>query len=141
VWSELSDCVLKQGGVLVDYVGDELLAMFGAPCEQPDQAARAARAARAGLGMLQALAVLNSRWHKTLGGAMDLGIGINSGPASVGNSGSRFKFKYGPLGNTVNLGSRTQGLTKYLKCRLLLTEATRRGWEPSLRRGECAGRG
>jgi adenylate cyclase len=123
VLSELSDCVLKHGGVLVDYVGDELLAMFGAPCEQVDQATRGVRA---GLAMLAALAALNGRWQTTLGGPMDLGIGVNTGPAVVGNSGSRFKFKYGPLGNTVNVGSRVQGLTKYLKCRLLVTEATRR---------------
>ena len=48
---------------------------------------------------------------------MNLGIGINSGPASVGNTGSIHKFKYGPLGNTVNLASRVQGATKYLKAR------------------------
>ena len=56
---------------------------------------------------------------------MNLGIGINSGPASVGNTGSTYKFKYGPLGNTVNLASRVQGATKYLKARLLVTGATR----------------
>ena len=55
---------------------------------------------------------------------MDLGIGINTGMARVGNTGSQHKFKYGPLGNTVNLASRVQGATKYLKCRLLITGAT-----------------
>ena len=55
---------------------------------------------------------------------MDLGIGINTGVARVGNTGSHHKFKYGPLGNTVNLASRVQGVTKYLKCRLLITGAT-----------------
>ncbi len=52
---------------------------------------------------------------------MGLGIGINTGVARVGNTGSQHKFKYGPLGNTVNLASRVQGATKYLKCRLLVT--------------------
>jgi adenylate cyclase len=108
--------------VLVDYVGDELLAMWGAPEEQPDQAARAVRA---GLAMLAALPAVNGRWQGALGGPTEVGVGINTGPAQVGNTGSELKFKYGPLGNTVNLASRVQGLTKYLKCRLLVTRATR----------------
>ena len=51
---------------------------------------------------------------------MGLGIGLNTGPARVGNTGSQYKFKYGPLGNTVNLASRVQGITKYVRCRLLV---------------------
>jgi adenylate cyclase len=122
VMDELSRHVLAEGGVLVDYVGDELLAMWGAPQAQPDHAERAARAA---LAFCAALPGLNERWRPTLGAVMDLGIGVNTGPAHVGNTGSGYKFKYGPLGNTVNLASRVQGLTKYLKCRLLVTAATR----------------
>jgi adenylate cyclase len=122
VLSDLSARVLDEHGVLVDYIGDELLAMWGAPEDQPDQAARAVRAAMA---MLAALPALDARWQATLGGPTEVGIGISSGPAQVGNIGSQYKFKYGPLGNTVNLGSRVQGLTKYLKCRLLVTRATR----------------
>jgi class 3 adenylate cyclase len=100
------------------------MAMWGAPKDQPDHAERAARAA---LAMLAAVPELNARWQAELGEPLDLGIGLNSGPAQVGNTGSRYKFKYGPLGNTVNLASRVQGLTKYVKCRLLVTAATRRG--------------
>jgi adenylate cyclase len=55
---------------------------------------------------------------------MAFGIGVNTGVARVGNTGSRHKFKYGPLGNTVNLASRVQGATKHLKCGLLITGAT-----------------
>jgi adenylate cyclase len=62
---------------------------------------------------------------------MGLGIGLNTGPARVGNTGSRHKFKYGPLGHTVNLASRVQGITKYLKCRLLVTAATRQRLGPA----------
>ena len=57
---------------------------------------------------------------------MDLGIGLNTGIAQVGNTGSEFKFKYGPLGDAVNVASRVQGLTKYLKRLLLVTADTRR---------------
>jgi adenylate cyclase len=122
VLSVLSDCVLTQGGVLVDYVGDALLAMWGAPDDQPDHATRGCRTA---LAMLAAVPQLNERWHAVLGEPMQLSIGVNTGPAQVGNTGSRQKFKYGALGNTVNLASRVQGMTKHLRCRLLITHATR----------------
>jgi adenylate cyclase len=124
VMGALSDCVLAHKGVLVDYIGDELIAMWGAPEDEPDHASLACRA---GLDMLRCLPALNAQWSATLGGAMDLGIGINSGPARVGNTGSQHKFKYGPLGNTVNLASRVQGATKYLRARLLITASTQAG--------------
>jgi adenylate cyclase len=123
VMGALSECVLGQDGVLVDYIGDELIAMWGAPRAQADHAERAARAA---LAMLAAREELNGRWQATLGGPMDLGIGVNTGRAQVGNTGSRFKFKYGANGSTVNIASRVQGVTKYLKCRLLTTGETRK---------------
>ena len=122
VMGELSDSVLAHSGVLVDYIGDELIAMWGAPVDQPEHATLAARAA---VDMLAAVPRINERWATTLGETMDLGIGINSGVARVGNTGSRHKFKYGPLGNTVNLASRVQGATKYVRSRILVTDATR----------------
>jgi adenylate cyclase len=123
VLGELSRCVQEEGGVLVDYIGDELMAMWGAPAAQPDQAARAVRA---GLAMMEALPALDDRWQVTLGEPIKVGVGVNSGTAQVGNTGSQIKFKYGPLGNTVNLASRVRGLTKYLRCGVLVTEATQR---------------
>src|SRR5262249_33266953 len=117
----MSQCVLAEKGVLVDYVGDALMAMWGAPEEQPDHAARACRAA---LAMLDRVPALNARWEPLVGHPLGLGIGLNTGTAQVGNIGSQQKFKYGPLGNTVNLASRVQGATKFLKCNLLATQAT-----------------
>jgi adenylate cyclase len=117
----LSDCVLDRQGVLVDYVGDELMAMWGAPQAQPDHAERACRAA---LAMLDQLPDLDARWRATLGESMAFGIGIDTGVARVGNTGSRRKFKYGPLGNTVNRASRVQGATKHFKTKILITSAT-----------------
>jgi adenylate cyclase len=122
VLSTLSDCVLKHQGVLVDYIGDELMAMWGAPQAQSDHPERACRAA---LEMIASVRQLNERWQKLLGEAMALGIGINTGVARVGNTGSRRKFKYGPLGDTVNVASRVQGASKYFKSSLLITRATR----------------
>lgn len=118
----LSDCVFRHQGVLVDYVGDELMAMWGAPREQPDHPELACLAA---LDMLSDLPRLDQKWSPALGEFLEIGIGINTGTARVGNVGSERKFKYGPLGNTVNLASRVQGATKYLKCKLLITGATR----------------
>jgi adenylate cyclase len=124
VLGRLSECILAEDGVLVDYIGDEVMAMWGAPEDQPDHALRAVRAA---LAMLEVLPDLNARSQNELNESLDLGIGLNTGLARVGNVGTKIKFKYGPHGNTVNLASRVQGLTKYLKCRLLVTEATQRG--------------
>jgi adenylate cyclase len=130
VLSTLSDCVLDRQGVLVDYIGDELMAMWGAPEAQPDHAERACLAA---LDMLGLLPQLNARWRPILGEPMGVGIGINTGVARVGNIGSRRKFKYGALGDTVNVASRVQGANKYFKSNLLLTRATREHLGPKFR--------
>jgi adenylate cyclase len=122
VMGELSSCVLNHSGVLVDYIGDEIIAMWGAPAEEP---AHARLACRAALDMLAKLPEINARWQGVLGEPMGLGIGVNTGVAQVGNTGSSYKFKYGALGNTVNLASRVQGATKYLKSNLLVTGSTR----------------
>lgn len=121
VMGEFSSIVIEHGGVLVDYTGDELLAMWGAPNEQPDHAELACRAA---LGILRSLPGLNEKWRPVIEAETEVGIGINSGVALVGNVGTHRKFKYGPLGNAVNLASRVQGATKFLKTSLLLTGET-----------------
>jgi adenylate cyclase len=121
VMEELTESILRNEGVLVDFIGDEVMAMWGAPTHQPDHAALACRTA---LEMLASLPRLNVLWEERLGERMAFGIGINSGPAWVGNSGTRRKFKYGPAGETVNVGSRVQGATKYLKTPLIVTRAT-----------------
>lgn len=123
VMDELSLCVQEHEGVLVDYVGDELIAMWGAPDDQPEHPGMAVAAAQA---MLQRVPVLGSRWNEKIGTDFQLGIGVNSGIAKVGNIGSNLRFKYGPLGNTVNVASRVQGVTKWLRVPLLVTLETAR---------------
>lgn len=123
VLGAMSDAALAEEGVLVDYVGDEMVAMWGAPGEQPDHAQRACRAA---LAMLASLPALNQKWRESLGEPTEIGIGINTGVAFVGNTGSQRKFKYGPLGSTVNLASRVQGATKYIRSNLVITGTTKR---------------
>ena len=122
IMEHLTARIMESSGVVVDYIGDGLLAMWNAPLEQSDHAARACRAA---LAMRDGLPELNRRWEGRIGRAIGLGIGINSGPALVGNTGSLQKFKYGPLGHTVNLASRVEGATKHLGVSLLITGSTR----------------
>src|SRR5438270_1912683 len=98
------------------------MVMWNAPTGQADHAARGCRAA---LAMLADLPGLDAHWRDRLGGPLRLGIGLNTGRALVGNTGSRIKFKYGALGNTVNLASRVEGATKQLGVPLLITGATR----------------
>ena len=118
----LSQRIVEHGGVIVDYAGDGILAMWNAPVKQP---AHAVRACRAALAMLGELPALNDRWSNEAAGSLALGIGINTGEALVGNTGSLRKFKYGPHGHTVNLASRVQDATKKLGLPLLITASTR----------------
>jgi adenylate cyclase len=124
--AEVMDCLTEHvratEGVVVDYYGDGLCAMWNAPFDQPDHACRACRAA---LAALADLPQISARWHERLGGPLGVGLGINSGVAMVGNTGSRHKMKYGPFGHTVNLASRVEGATKHLGVGVLLTGATR----------------
>ena len=128
-----SECILAHRGVLVDYIGDELIAMWGAPKEEPEHPRLACLAA---LDIVARLPALSDRWLGELGEPIGLGIGINTGIAQVGNTGSVYKFKYGALGNTVNVASRVQGATRHLKSDILLTGSThcRIGEEFSTRR-------
>ena len=123
IFDALSKCVQEQSGVLVDYLGDGMLAMWGAPGHQPDHAKRCVIAAQK---MQMQIPLINEKWSKQIGESLALGIGINSGKTWVGNTGSSIKFKYGPLGPAVNLASRVEGLTKYLRSYLLVTGATKK---------------
>jgi adenylate cyclase len=122
VMERLTGRIVEHEGVLVDYIGDGLLAMWNAPADQPNHAALACRAAQS---MLAELPGLCETWHSLVGAPLGLGIGINTGPARVGNMGSLRKFKYGPLGHSINLASRVEGATKHLGVPVLITGSTR----------------
>lgn len=121
VMGVMADCAAIYDGALIDYIGDELMLMWGAPAEQPDHATRAAHAA---IKMASQCIELDRKWRDRLGHATNVGIGINTGTAHVGNVGFERKFRYAPFGNTVNLASRVQGATKYLGAGVVVTEAT-----------------
>ncbi len=129
VMEELSHCVQENQGVLVDYIGDELIAMWGAPDWQPSHATMATQAAR---DMLAKVPELGERWNQKIGREFKIGIGLNSGIAQVGNIGSKVRFKYGPLGTTVNVASRVQGVTRKLQIPLLVTLQTAQQLGPAI---------
>jgi adenylate cyclase len=122
VMERLSDRIVQQTGAIVSYLGDGVLAMWNAPVRQEKHAVLACRAALAVQGELPGL---NETWQSLVGGPLRIGVGVNTGPAQVGNTGSSRKFFYGPLGNTVNLASRVEGATKHLKIPILITGSTR----------------
>jgi adenylate cyclase len=109
-------------GVVVDYVGDGLLAMWNAPADTPEHAWLACLAGQRIAGELP---FLSARWESEAGEPIRLGIGINTGTALVGNTGSSIKFKYGPMGPAVNLASRVENATKSVGIGLLITGPTR----------------
>ncbi len=121
VMERLTARVQETGGVVVHYAGDGLMALWNAPKDVPDHAARACRAA---LAMQADLPSLDAEWKARLGGPVRLGIGLNTGLALCGNTGSKKKFHYGALGHAVNLASRVEGATKQLGTPILITGST-----------------
>lgn len=122
VMEVLSQCVRKFDGVIADYAGDGIMAMWNAPAKQIDHAGKACQAA---LAMLQAMPDLSEKWKDLIKVPLRIGVGINTGMALCGNTGSKIKFKYGPLGHTVNLASRIEGATKVLGVPILISGSTR----------------
>lgn len=116
-----SNAVLDLNGVVIDFYGDGLSAFWNAPVPQPEHALLACQAA---IEILDALAPLNERWEPIIGQKLEVGIGIHSGIASVGNSGSRSRIKYGPRGKSVNIASRLEQLTKQCQTPILISKAT-----------------
>jgi adenylate cyclase len=108
----MAGVVLANQGVLDKFMGDAVMAFFGAPVAQPDHAARACRTA---LAMQAELARLNAEWESRGLPTFRMGIGLSTGPMIVGNMGSGDYFDYTVVGQAVNLGSRLEALTKELE--------------------------
>jgi adenylate cyclase len=113
--------VHESKGTIDKYIGDAIMAFWGAPLK--DQA-HAARAVGAGLAMLHELDKLNVEFKKRNWPEIHIGVGINTGPMSVGNMGSQFRRAYTVLGDSVNLGSRLEGLTKAYGVAFIVSETT-----------------
>lgn len=118
--TEITDLVEEHGGFVDKYIGDAVLAIFGAPHADPEHAVKAVAAA---LAVQRRLAEL-AGGTEFMGRKMITRIGINTGPAMVGNIGSPRRFNYTVIGDTVNLASRLEGANKYLGSLILLSEYT-----------------
>ncbi|MBN1594327.1 adenylate/guanylate cyclase domain-containing protein [candidate division FCPU426 bacterium] len=116
-----TDIIFKYDGMVDKFIGDAVMAIFGAPVAHPDDPIRAVRAA---LDMKQALARLQERWRAEGKYTFNIGVGINTGEAIVGNMGSRQAMGYTVIGDTVNLASRLEGKTKDLEAFLLVSQRT-----------------
>jgi len=107
--SAMSEIIIRNGGYLDKFIGDGILAIYGAPVEQPDAAWKATLSA---VEMLERLAALNTTWKGEGRTELKIGIGIHSGEAIVGNMGSARKLEYTAVGDTVNTASRIESKTK-----------------------------
>lgn len=129
-FSVLSEHILEQRGTLDKYMGDAIMAEFGMPLPLEDKALRACRAA---WRMQAALAQLRSDWASQGMPALHMRVGIATGIALFGNMGSRQKFDYTALGDTINLGSRLEGVNKTYGTEILLEGTTRTQAGPAIR--------
>ena len=117
----MTDVVFRHEGLLDKYIGDAVMAFWGAPVASPDHAARCCRAA---LEMVASLARLNDHWQTVGLPLLSIRVGIHSGEAAVGNFGSARRFSYTAMGDSVNLASRLEGLNREYGTTILISEAT-----------------
>lgn len=115
------DVILRHGGLVVDFAGDGLHALFGAPVEQPDHARRGIDAARAVAAFVEDFRARQAAEGVPFGHTR---IGLHSGPALVGNLGATRRLKYTALGDAVNTAARLEGLNKYFGTRCCVSAAT-----------------
>ena len=114
--------VFRHEGTVDKFVGDMVMALFGAPLDDPRHADHAVEAA---LDMIAALGELNTQWKSEGRAELDIGIGINTGPMIAGNIGSEAIMSYTVIGDAVNLGSRLESLNKEYGTRIIISDATR----------------
>ncbi len=121
-FKKMADAIQQEGGLVLQFLGDEIYAVFGAPISRADHPERAFRAA---IAMNQRLAELNEGFSEQGWPALRHGIGIHTGEAIAANIGSPDRLSYLLVGDTVNLASRLQGLTKELDREIIISQATR----------------
>lgn len=122
--TEMSDAILDHGGTLVCYMGDGIMAVFGAPLDQPDHRDRALAVARE---MLARLDAFNERMGDEVPDGFRMGIGINTGLVMSGNVGSARRLEFTTIGDTVNTASRIEGMTKGTPYQVFVAESTLTG--------------
>jgi adenylate cyclase len=119
--SDMTRIVFSTRGTLDKYIGDAVMAFWGAPYEDTQHAVQGCLAA---LEMMKHVRELQKKWAAEGKPALDIGIGLNSGVASVGNMGSELRYGYTALGDAVNLSSRLEGLNKDYGTHIIVNEST-----------------
>jgi class 3 adenylate cyclase len=122
-FTEMEAAIRRHGGLVLQYIGDEIEAVFGAPVADP---AHATHAVRAAVDMRRRLAAWNAARRAAGDTPLRHGIGIHTGPVVAGNIGSAERLAYTLVGDAVNLASRLQSLTKDVGCDILVSADTRR---------------
>ncbi len=122
-FNKISLAIENHSGVVDKYIGDAIMALYGAPVSYSDCSDKAIASA---LEMIKALDELNIEFANEGISALEIGIGINSGEVVVGNMGSEQRMNYTVIGDNVNLASRLEGLTKHYGCAILLSEGTKK---------------
>jgi adenylate cyclase len=121
-FTRMVDLVFLHKGTVDKFVGDMVMALFGAPLDDPRHADHAVEAA---LDMIDELHSLNAAWETVGRPPLDIGIGINTGPMIAGNIGSEQIMSYTVIGDAVNLGSRLESLNKQYGTRIIISDRTR----------------
>ncbi len=120
-FTPMTDIVLKNDGLLDKYMGDAIMAVWGAPINMGNHALHAVDSA---VEMFEVLIPLQEKWEEEGVPPIDIGIGINTGVMTVGNMGSDQRFDYTVMGDSVNLGSRLEGINKSYGSRIIVSEFT-----------------
>jgi adenylate cyclase len=120
-FAAMVDVIMEHRGMVNDFIGDGILALFGAPLDDPDHGGHAVAAA---LGMQAALRRLNATWAAAARPTLAMGVAVNTGEAFVGNMGSARKKKYSVLGDTVNTVARIEGRNRELGTEILISAGT-----------------
>ncbi|MDH3975493.1 MAG: adenylate/guanylate cyclase domain-containing protein [Deltaproteobacteria bacterium] len=118
----LTETILNKGGLLDKYIGDAIMALFNAPLTMEDHADKAVLSS---IEMIRKIEEVNRRMEEEGIPSVKIGIGIHTGIATVGNMGSKLRFDYTAIGDTVNLSSRLEGLTKIYDVHIIMSEATK----------------
>jgi adenylate cyclase len=132
-FNEMTNIIFKWDGTLDKFVGDEIMAFWGAPLDQPNHAELGVRCA---LDMSDRLSEMQKRWVQEGKEILDCGIGINTGEVIIGNIGAAGKkMDYTVIGDHVNLAARVEKLTREYKARIIVTEFTLNHLKPSIEKG------
>jgi adenylate cyclase len=119
--AQATQLVFKHGGTVDKFIGDAIMAIFGAPTSHGDDAVRAVNT---GLDLIALVESLGPKWGTILGRPLKVGVGINSGDAVVGSIGGEIRADFTAIGDTVNLASRLESFTKELRVPMLISEYT-----------------